>query len=181
MKRLLAAFVLCLLPQVAFAGDGAKTLSDADAKAFAEASRQKQFDEQAVVAAMSDADVRAALTANVADKTKIFYQAGYGVFVEYSAADGSDRMWFPKNHAVVKGIWGIRVMDGKTKACFHYFNARNTVTGEFEGTECISPAQTLSGADVLEMRSGDVFGLMKDKLPYVKSAMDVPLWPGDGK
>ncbi len=176
MKRFCLIAALCLAPHMAVAGDGAKVLSAEDAHSLAAASNQKLATEKADVAAMSQADLRTALSASLNGRTKIIYQDGYGVYVEYTAPDGADRMWFPRNNGVVKGEWKVQDTDGVPRACFHYFGSHDVVTGQFEPTDCVPPEQTLSGANVLDQRSGDVFGLMGG-IPYVKSVMDVPQWP----
>ncbi len=176
MKSIYLIAALCLAPNMAVAGNGAKVLSAEDARSFAAASGQKLAAEKPVVAAMAAADLRAALTASLSGRTKIIYQDGYGVYVEYTAPDGSDRMWFPRNADAVKGKWTVRDTPDGPRACFLYFNSHDVVTGQFEPNDCVPAEQTLSGANVLDVRSGDVFGLMA-KLPYIKSDMDVPQWP----
>lgn len=86
-------------------------------------------------------------------------------------------MWFPGNTVVVKGIWGVREIHNVPRACFHYFNSVNAVTGEFESTECIKPVQTLSEEYVIDKRPGDAFNLLSDKIPYRKDVFSIPDWP----
>ncbi|MBK8630134.1 MAG: hypothetical protein IPN84_07975 [Sphingomonadales bacterium] len=119
-----------------------------------------------------------ALKEALTDTTSIVYQRGHGVYVEYTAADGAVLMWYPYNGNVVRGRWGIQAdASGTPRACFHYSNAVNPVTGVFEPTECVSPVQTLSRNVVLSERKGDVFNLSSGKLPYPKSPKEVPEWP----
>lgn len=179
MKWLCLVTALSLAPVAAAAQDSSVVLSPEDARAFSDLARHKKSEEKKALRTLSSEDIRAALTDNLTDKTKIIYQKGYGVYVEYSAPDGSDRMWFTGNRGAVRGVWGVPETSGKPRACFHYFNSHNYVTGEFESTECISAEQTLSNADVIAEKTGDVFGLMSGKVPYVKSAMDVPVWPAE--
>jgi hypothetical protein len=122
----------------------------------------------------SDAQLASELTGAISGKTKLIYQLGHGVYVEYTAPNGSLRMWYPKNVKVVKGSWGLREVRGKTRACFHYADAVNPVTHVYEPTECVAPEQTLSGAEVLQSWDGDVFRLMDDRIPYPKDVMDMP-------
>jgi hypothetical protein len=162
----------------AIAQDSTSTvLSREDARNFANLAQQKIAAKKEQLSKLSKQEITDALKANLRDKTKIIYQQGYGVFVEYSAADGRDRMWFPGNRGVVIGCWGLRDFGEKTRACFKYFNSRNAVTGEFENTECIPPEQTLSGGNVIDEKSGDAFNLLSDKIPYRKDAMSIPAWP----
>jgi hypothetical protein len=114
------------------------------------------------------------LTAAISGKTKLIYQLGHGVYVEYTDPKGQLRMWYPKNKEVVKGSWALRDLRGTMRACFHYSNAVNPDTQVYEPTECVAPEQTLSGAEVVESWSGDVFHLMEDRIPYTKDVMDVP-------
>ncbi len=178
MKWVFIAAALSFAPVVAVAQvDGTVTLSPEGAHKVTELGKQKQSEAKKTLKTLSSEEIRAALNDNLKDKTKIIYQKGYGVYVEYSAPDGSDRMWFPGNRGAVRGVWGLRDMSGKPHACFHYFNSRNYVTGEFESTECIDPEVTLGNADVIDEKTGDVFNLMPGQIPYVKSSMDVPTWP----
>jgi hypothetical protein len=178
MKAVLVAVILSLAPLAAAAQDPSPTtLSKGDARGISTLARVKQHAAKERIAGLSKAELSAALTANLSDVTKIIYQDGYGVYVEYSAADGRDRMWFPGNVGVVKGVWGVREMGGGPRACFHYFNSRNAVTGEFESTECVPPEQTLGNGDVIDQRPGDAFNLLSDHIPYRKAPLSVPAWP----
>ena len=114
------------------------------------------------------------LTTAIRGKTKMIYQLGHGVYVEYTDPTGQLRMWYPRNKNVVKGSWGVREVRGKIRACFKYQDAVNPVTQVYEPTECVAPEQTLSGAEVLRSWDGDVFHLMEDGIPYSKDVMDMP-------
>jgi hypothetical protein len=127
---------------------------------------------------LSDDQLRAALTDSLSDRSKLIFQPGHGVFVEYTAPDGQLRMWYPNNVDVVKGSWGIRSTKSGVKPCFRYKEAVNPVTNVYEPTECPSAVQTLSEATVLKQWKGDVFSLMSDRIPYKKSNMDMPEPPG---
>lgn len=167
-----------LLPVMAAAQtNNAFVLSDDDAQKVAVLSKQRKHDAGKQISGMSHDQLTQALKDNLSDKTKIIYQKGYGVYVEYSAADGSDRMWFPGNSDAVYGIWQVKESWGTPAACFHYFNSRDAVTGEVNATDCISPKQTLGNSDVIDERPGDVFNLMPGGIPYRKSSMDIPTWP----
>ena len=109
MKSAFLAIVLCFAPAAATAQEtGATVLSNADIQKFEALARDRHAAERTQLAGLSGQQVSDALKANLANKTKIIFQKGYGVFVEYSSADGQDRMWFPGNQDVVKGIWGVR-------------------------------------------------------------------------
>jgi hypothetical protein len=178
MKTALIAILLAGAPVAAMSEDlGHRVMTQAEADGFASLGPAKEMAARKTLESLSAPDVKAALTANLSDVTKIIYQAGYGVFIEYTSADGQDRMWFPGNRGVVKGVWGLREMGGGLRACFHYLNSRNVVTGEFESTECVEAAQELSDAVVLDRRSGDVFKLMSDRIPYRKGTLEGPAWP----
>ena len=118
--------------------------------------------------------VAEALRQTLSGRTALVYQAGHGVFAEYTAPDGQLRMWYPNNLRVVRGSWGVRRVRGAMRACFRYRDAVNPVTMVYEPTECVSPAQTLGGAHLLRSWQGDVFGLMQDRIPYRKGSMDMP-------
>jgi len=145
-----------------------------DIKAFVLAGFKKQSQTAKLLKGQMDEQLSAALTDSLSGKTKLIFQSGHGVYAEYTAPDGQLRMWYPRNVNVVKGSWALRKVSGRLKACFHYADSINPVTQVYEPTECIAPVQTLSEADVLKSWPGDVFGLMKDRIPYQKSALDMP-------
>ena len=151
-----------------------KTLSFAEAGKMIVASERKQAQTRHQIGDWPNERVASELGKSISGKSKLLYQIGHGGYVEYTAADGNLRMWYPKNQNVVKGSWGIREMRGNMRACFHYSNAVNPVTQVFEPTECVPAEQTLSGGDVIQSWDGDVFRLMEDKIPYPKGVMDIP-------
>ena len=130
---------------------------------------------------MSREEVKTRLLAELTDVTTIVKQTGHGIYVEYTAPDGRLYMWYPGNFVTVSGTWGIADDYSTPRACFKYFGAYHGVTGEFEPNECVSAAQTLSGAFVVDKRTGDVFGLSTGGIPYQKSAGNLPPWPEDWK
>lgn len=158
-------------------GQGTALFSQEAAQKLIDLGQTKQSEAKTRIGSMSADEVRTSLKDNLSNVTKIIYQEGYGVFVEYTATDGSDRMWFPNNQKAVVGVWGISDQWGGPRACFHYFNSYNYVTKAFESTECIDPEATLSGYNVIDQKPGDVFHLMSGQIPYRKTAMDVPVWP----
>ena len=157
----------------------AKDIPEAELIARTTLEPEEEVRRAVAVSFMSDEQVNAAMIAAVNDRTIIYYQRGHGVFAEYTAPDGKVYMWYPRNKRVVLGAWGLRDFDGP-KLCYKYFDAYNGVTGEFESTECIPPEQKLIGAEILDSRAGDPFGLSKGSLPYAKSKLDVPDWPPPG-
>lgn len=174
MRLLVLAAVISGLPLAAAAQNAVPTLqTKEDFHNFAMVSKQRESTAKTQISGMSKADVVAALKTNLSDKTKIIYQDGYGVYIEYSGADGSDRMWFPGNRGIVKGTWGVEDKFTGTKACFHYLKP----SGEPDDTQCISPAQTIGNSDVIDEKTGDVFNLLSNKIPYVKTPLDIPAWP----
>jgi hypothetical protein len=134
---------------------------------------------EAAVEAMTPEEQGEAMVAAVKDRTIVYYQPGHGVFAEYTSADGKVFMWYPRNKRVVYGTWGLRQFGGP-KLCYQYRNATNPVTGEYEGDDCISPRQKLVGAEMLDSRPGDPFGLAAGKIPYAKTKLDLPDWPTTG-
>ena len=149
-------------------------LDAAEAERFMIAGLDKQAETAGRIRGQSKEEIAGALAAMLSGKTKLVYQAGHGVFAEYTAPDGQLRMWYPNNAGVVKGSWGVRKARGAMRACFRYRQAVNPVTQQYEPTECVAPAQTLSEANVLRSWDGDVFGLMADRIPYRKGSMDMP-------
>lgn len=180
MKAIAAAIILAasIAVHAAYAqDDSSNVLSEADTNRLTALAKQKMATEKTLIASMSNEAVAKALTENLNDKTKIIFQQGYGVYVEYTAADGGARMWFPGNKSVVVGHWGVQMIDGHPRACFKYFNGYDVVTKEFEPTECINSAQTLSNGDVISQRPGDIFHLLTGHIPYPKGLLNLPAWP----
>jgi hypothetical protein len=174
MRRLIGIIVATAVLSAAPAN--AKDVSEAELIAQTTLEPAELSRREAAVAEMSPEQLKAAMVAAVNDRTIIYYQRGHGVFAEYTAPDGKVYMWYPRNKRVVLGAWGLRDFDGP-KLCYKYFDAYNGVTGEFESTECIPPEQKLIGAEILDSRPGDPFGLSKGSLPYAKSKLDLPDWP----
>lgn len=160
--------------QASTAAPPSTVLSFKEAGRIIVATEKKHAETRRRIRDWSSAQLTSELTAAISGKTKMIYQLGHGVYVEYTAPDGNLRMWYPKNVKVVKGSWGVRDVRGKTRACFHYPDAVNPVTHVYEPTECVAPEQTLSGAEVLQSWDGDVFHLMEDRIPYSKDGMDMP-------
>ena len=180
MKAGMAGIALLVVAGAAAAqGQGtSRQLSAAEMYRLTSAAEAKRDAARAAYAGKPPEAITAALTATLADRTKIFFQPGYGVFVEYTTADGRDRMWFPRNPHVVVGTWAIRTMDGAPRACFHYLKSHDAVTGTYEPTECSDAMQTLAGMGLIDERAGDAFGLLSDRIPWTKEPREVPAWPG---
>jgi hypothetical protein len=161
LKKILLAAVLLVMPLTAVAQDGTKPLvTDEDFHNFSLLSKQREAAAKAQLAKLPKSDVVAAIKTSLSDKTKIIYQQGYGVYVEFTDADGTDRMWFPGNRGVVVGLWEVQDKFWGPQACFHYYKSVNAVTGEPENSECVPAAQTVGNADVIDERPGDVFHLL---------------------
>lgn len=156
-----------------------KVLGEAEAHQIAASAIDKQLAMRATIRDWPEPRLAAELARAVSGKTRLIFQHGHGVYVEYTAPDGNLRMWYPRNLKVVKGSWGVRKVRGKVRACFRYANAINPVTQVYEPTECVSAEQTLSAGEVLQSWDGDVFRLMDDRIPYQKGAMDIPSPPAE--
>lgn len=137
-------------------------------------SRQAGVVEQ--VKAMNRDQLASALNGALSDRTRMTYQDGEGIIVEYSAPGGELRMWYPGHRNVVVGQWGVPPQKKKklVSACFHYGAATTQVAEAFQPNECAPPEQTLGAANVIREWRGDVFNLMTGRIPYVKSAMGMP-------
>jgi len=138
------------------------------------ATEKKHAETRSRIRNWSSEQLKSELMAAISGKTKMIYQLGHGVYIEYTDPTGQLRMWYPRNKNVVMGSWGVRDVHGKIRACFQYRNAVNPLTHVYEPTECVAPEQTLSGAEVLQSWDGDVFRLMEDRIPYSKEMMDMP-------
>lgn len=168
------AFLGALAAAQATAAPAVPELSFKEAGKLMVASERKQAATRSRIRAWPNAQLVSELNKAVSGKTKLIYQLGHGVYVEYTGPDGQLRMWYPDNVNVVKGGWAVREVRGKMRICFKYAEAVNPVTQVYEPTECVPPEQTLSEADVIRSWDGDVFQLMDDKIPYSKGAMDMP-------
>ena len=168
--------MLLLAPLGALAQSAASRIfTFGDAQKFTEQGDHKLADTRARLATLSKPEIVTALKDALSNKTKIIFQKDYGVYVEYSGADGSDRMWFPGNHGVVRGKWFIKDSLLGTRACFQYF--KGTAGEEVDNEQCPNPAQTISGSDVIDEKSEDVFDLMSNQIPHVKTEAEIPAWP----
>jgi hypothetical protein len=168
----IAAAILSLLANSAIAGE----MTETELLRLTTLDSAKRSAREAEIDAMTSEKQAEAMVAMVKDRTIIYYQEGHGVYVEYTSANNAIFMWYPRNRRVVKGTWGLRDFNGP-KLCYSYRNAVHGITGQFEPTECISPGQKLIGAEVLDWRSGDPFGLSKEVIPYIKTRFDWPDWP----
>jgi hypothetical protein len=167
-------FIALLLAQAGPASAPVPVLTSEEAVRFVLAGAKKEKEAGQRIEGQSNEQIEAALTAALSGKSKLVYQGGHGVYVEYTAPDGRLRMWYPNNLNVVKGSWGVRRIGKKMRACFSYRDAINPVSQVYEPTECVPAVQTLSEANVLKSWDGDAFGLMQDRIPYRKGAMDMP-------
>jgi len=138
---------------------------------------QRQGDTINLIKAWPDAQISEALTAKLKDRTAIIFEPGHGVFVEFTGSDGTVLMWYPGNRHVVHGTWAVMAMNGRPEACYHYLDSTNPVTHVYEPTECIDPSQTIAEMGVIASRTGDIFNLHSDTLPYVKGTLDIPRLP----
>jgi len=133
----------------------------------------------AAIGNMTDEEVRAALVAELSDRTSIVRQEGHGIYVEYTAPDGRFFSWYPLNTSVEKGTWSIADAGSPPEACFKYKDSYHPLTGEFEPEECVSAVQLIGSVYEVGSREGDVFELGTKGIPYAKTAEDLPVWPAD--
>ena len=171
------ALMACLLAGCASDPRNANQMAFEDAVAFDDISSARLAETRLALAGLSNDEIRLQLNEKLSDVTAIVKQRGHGIYVEYTAPDGRLYMWYPGNGGVVTGTWGISDAFSPPRACFKYFGAYHGVTGEFEPNECVSNEQTLSGAYLVDSRSGDVFKLSTKGIPYSKSAGNLPPWP----
>lgn len=175
---LAATFVAVWLSACTTAPHIETRMTDAEIERFEVQSVSKYILAGDKVAAMTDEEVGEALADALTDLTSIVHQQGHGIYVEYTAPDGLLFQWYPQNASLVRGTWGISRGSSPPRACFRYQGSYHGVTGEFEPNECVPAVQVLSDAFVLDERKGDPFGLSTKGIPYMKSADDLPRWPG---
>ncbi len=180
----LPGMVLCLVLTTAatdaigdFASPWPKQMTRELASKVATDSEAREHVAREQIKGWTDTQLTEALTARLANQTHVLYQPGFGVYVEYTSADGQVLMWFQNNPHVVHGTWAAVNIFGKPRVCFHYFNSTNYVTHEYEPTECIDPEQDIAAMGVLAARTGDIYNLASGKIPYRKAAMDIPALP----
>lgn len=176
--RIASVLILFILSWPAAAQDAARPgegrLTPEQAGKLAVASMKRESEAARRIAGWSPAQLEEALRQELNERTAMIYQNGHGVFVEYTAADGQLRMWYPRNREVVTGRWGVRRIRNKLRACFKYLDARNPVTGEFEPNECVRPEQVLGRSGVVGSWTGDVFRLLSGAIPYAKDPLSLP-------
>lgn len=150
-----------------------------DAAAFEDQAIVRWIEATAEINDMSEEDVRAAMSAELSDRTSIVRQEGHGIYVEYTAPDGRFFSWYPLNTSVEKGTWSISGAGSPPEACFKYKDSYHPLTGEFEPEECVPAVQIIGRVYVVDSREGDVFQLGTKGIPYAKTAEDLPVWPAD--
>jgi len=148
-------------------------LSEGDLRQMAMIAGSRRVAAYEQVKMMKPAQLASVLTGALNNRTRMIYQDGDGVFVEYTAPGGELRAWFPGNRGVVVGQWGVQQKKKLVNACFRY-GAANPATKGFEPQDCAPPEQTLGAANVIREWRGDVFNLMTGHIPYVKSEMGMP-------
>ncbi len=113
-----------------------RKLDKMTAIAFEEFGRERIRQTIPIIQGWTADQVTVALKATLTDTTAIIYQRGHGVYVEYTAVDGSVLMWYPYNGNIVRGRWGVQAdSSGMPQACYHYANSVNPVSGVFEPTD----------------------------------------------
>jgi len=150
-----------------------------DATAFEDKAVVRWIEASAAIDDMTDQEVRAALVAELSDRTSIIRQEGHGIYAEYTAPDGRFFSWYPLNTGVEKGTWRISDAESPPEACFKYKDSYHPLTGEFEPEECVPAVQIIGRVYVVDSREGDVFALGIKGIPYTKTAEDLPVWPAD--
>ena len=149
-------------------------LSEGDVRQMLMVAQSKEGSAIEKAVTLKGAELDQALRGAIADRTKIFYEEDEGVIVQYAAADGQLRRWYPGSRSPVFGRWGVQRLTKKlTAACFRIPAVTEPVAVPFSPSECVRAEQTLSSANVLRQWRGDVFGLMRG-VPYVKSPMGLP-------
>ena len=150
-----------------------------DATAFEDKAVVRWIEASAAIEKMTDEEVRAALVAELSDRTSIVRQEGHGIYVEYTAPDGRFFSWYPANTSVEQGIWSVADAGSPPEACFQYKDSYHPLTGEFEPKECVPAVQIIGRVYVVDSRKGDVFELSTKGIPYAKTAEDLPVWPAN--
>jgi hypothetical protein len=116
---------------------------------------------------------RSLVAAYIADRTRMVYGPGHGTQISYSKPDGTTYLWYPGNQIVLRGEWMTKEVTGPLRGreqtvvslCYKYgANTYNPVTGATGGDWTCLPAGIWL-KDVVETRSGDVFGLSRSATP----------------
>src|SRR5688500_2778608 len=102
------AFLGALAAVQATAAPHVPVISFKDAEKLMVESERNQAATRSRIRSWPNAQLVSELDRAVSGKTKLVYQLGHGVYVEYTAPDGQLRMWYPGNEKVVKGGWGVR-------------------------------------------------------------------------
>jgi hypothetical protein len=117
----------------------------------------------------------AKLSAFLSNTTIRHYDALHGTQVEYLGADGKTALWYPGNSGPVIGVWKIKQTFDGPDMCFLYGkNTYNPFTDEGGGAwECGDASLYLIG--VAEAMNGDLFQLMKGRVPFKLSKENTTL------
>ncbi|WP_294123803.1 hypothetical protein [Sphingomonas sp.] len=169
-------FTIALMLQAA-APPAEVELSEADARQMIMIAGSRRTEAVEQMRKLKGDQLAAALTDAIGHKTRMIYKDGVGVIVEYMAPGGEFRLWLPGRDGIVVGQWGVQRQKKKKQvnACFRYGAAASASPIVYGPNECVTPEQTLSAANVIREWRGDVFSLMSGHIPYVKSAMGMPV------
>ena len=121
---------------------------------------------------------RAQVLPRLSNKTRMTYGPGHGTQIEYVAADGQNYLWYPGNRVILTGRWqacearfeaspesGEQVVITYGMICYKYGRRTyNPVTKTRGGNWKCTPAG-VSEKRIVELRSGDIFGLAGRKAP----------------
>lgn len=119
--------------------------------------------------------LQTALRDALVGKTRAVLIDGHGIYLVHAAPDGRLYGWFPGQHAVVNGSWGVQKFSRKViVACQRFDRPDAPRSGPFLAKECAPADKTLGGTDVLREWEGDPFGLVSGHVPYVKQAYGLP-------
>ena len=177
MNRIVVIVALAIVGACATTPEGAVVLTKDDIANFETESNDRLQKARLLVGILDNYQIREMLEAQVSDVTTEYYQAGHGVYLEYTSPNHQVFMWYPGNAVAVTGTWDIPEQFDPPRVCYKYFNAYHGVTGEYEPNECVDTAQTLGNVDELEARRGDTFALSSGRVPYVKTGNARVVWP----
>jgi len=124
---------------------------------------------------LKGASLEAAIRASVSGQTRAVLVRDFGIYLVYTAPDGSLAAWFPGRPEIVHGSWAVQKLSRKSYVfCQRFERPGAARTGPYQPQECQSSADAMGGRGVLDRWTGDPFALASGTIPFVKQPMGLP-------
>lgn len=110
-------------------------------------------------------DIEARLRREIPGHTQRLYSPDKGVRIKYMDAEAV-YLWEARSGQMKRGRWSMGETEFGPQICETFYGAE----------ECLNTVELLSGVGRIDMRAGDVFGLISGSRPRVERN-GVPDWP----